>query len=111
MSGTTATSDTSTSDLGDDGSFVEKYIWVIVIATVLILASGLTCGLLRKYHKRGRMTVWSMRPHCRECHTKLASKSTSTSAGDYGLHKLWCCKAKVYWCDDCDKKARKEGYA
>ncbi|ODO10299.1 hypothetical protein I350_02528 [Cryptococcus amylolentus CBS 6273] len=107
MSETTATSDTS--DLGDDASFVDKYAWIIVIATILILTSGLTFVLLRKYHKRGRMTVWSMTPHCRECQIKLASKSKS--AGDYGLHKLWCCKAKVYWCDDCDRKGRKEGYA
>lgn len=77
----------------------------MVGAIIFIIVFGLMFAICRKYHKRGRMTVWGRNPHCRNCGEKMPEKLGATQ----GLEKLWCWKVKTYYCDACDRNGRKNG--
>ncbi|OWZ63491.1 hypothetical protein C366_04885 [Cryptococcus neoformans Tu401-1] len=100
---TTITSSAYTDDISDD--FGKKWVWLMVGAIIFIIVFGLMFAICRKYHKRGRMTVWGRNPHCRNCGEKIPEKLGATQ----GLEKLWCWKVKTYYCDACDRNGRKNG--
>ncbi|EAL19166.1 hypothetical protein CNBH2650 [Cryptococcus deneoformans B-3501A] len=100
---TTITSSTGTDDISDD--FGKKWVWLMVAAVIFIIVFGLVFAICRKYHKRGRMTVWGRNSHCRNCGEKMAGEAGTAQ----NLEKLWCWKVKTYYCDVCVRNERKNG--